>query len=1604
MPWGLDRLGKVLSGTVGGVLSSAQAPFGLVKDAWTAGWDEGPDSTLGSVFTEDTPERFGQFFRGLLGPESGVGALAGGLPEGVRAPGRAVLEGAQTAYREGVAEPLSTLVTVSSLAESDIYKGQTGEGGLGVVLRKRTWREAYGIAQHRSPGQAVALTTTDDVMDETEVEEFRRTDAFNIISGVTDAAANIALDPTAVAGAGAAKARRAIVVKPISGMDDLERASAVRRLERFNTAVGKATEGMSPEQATSVIRHRFFPNHSSGAALASVLADAGDDATRMRVVRAAAGDVNELDALRTDQAALANRVARAQGQSNALRVLEERGFELPRGIGDEAAALEDELTQLYGEQNTLARREAAYATLQAVPRASAVSSLRSTVTRSEVYQKSRWAAPVRVVFDMRPHRLVNLEEATGDVQVARMLRKSSLPVEEQERIRGMYARSVDAGQRERVLLEAETAAVRSIAESAGMTVEQVDGLLAAAGRNRATAQQVLRSRVYDGEGRSLLRLREDGPPTDLPLLVSQTANVLPVADMDAVRRATTKMGQFAMRHPATAIPEELAERFTRIWKPAVLLRPAWPMRVILDEQLRIAAKIGGLAQLRAFSTGAVNRLGTVVEDADRYRQRAAELGRPLTNAERKAVRREAREQRSPGLQGFEERGYALEGAFGGPGEPNIYTRLVSSRASFDRFFSRATEELEDGVRRDLQNTAEWRSLTPDEPSYARAWEHDVNRQIGADALARRLLESVVSPAPLLRRPPASSALVEGTPFYFTADVVGRAGNLSPYSGPAPRPQKFDLDAYDLDEPIPGVTGQLAADLAAAGDEVAEARIRAALARRDARRPGPGADLRNAERALEGSSAELEAALQSSVSSVASERLERLYTQAGVAALRDAVERGSSVLQRTDEGWRLLSDQDISALAATEMRGGRLVVAPASSLRDTPVPRGTGGFDVEAAADWLRNDPAGQRYARRLPYRRNHEQWARTVAEQLESYLPTAALKQAALEGKATASLLAREVPDAAARPVVHGEVLAQALGTSVTGKFVSGAVEKMYAALGQAPTDALSRQPFFDAMYQAEAKRLIGVLDGQRPGGLGNADVTLVQERARRYALKETRDMLYDLAEESELSHLLRFVSPFFNAWQEVGTVWAGLAVENPAFVRRLTIAWQAPNRAGLVQTDQNGEEYVVVPLPPGSRSLPYVGGALGSVGDFRFAKASLNTVLGGLPGTGPLVQLPVYAVAKDRPDLASNTFVEKTIFPYGVPSSVRDLLLPATAKRLYSLNKEEEDRAFAVSYAQIMATETVRFNTGQRDAKPVHAEVLDKTKRLYALRAAVSWMSPVGGTFDSPYQLHIEAYRNLREEDPTTADARFLDMYGEDYFTLTTAVSRTVDGVPPTLEAWKARREREGLVNQLREPRLASLIVGAEGAGEFNRSVYEYQLVTSVKPGATATQRKRFSPEEQAAGAEVRLGWLQYRKLMDTLDAELERRGLRTYQAKGADDLAVVKKNALADFAERYPAWYADYTSVDRGAAERRLADLRMIASDTGLAQRPDIVGLRSYLAIRDAVQRELRGREAKTLDAQSNSDVKTVFQAAVDDLVLGNLAFADLYRRWLDRDEVAA
>jgi hypothetical protein len=685
-----------------------------------------------------------------------------------------------------------------------------------------------------------------------------------------------------------------------------------------------------------------------------------------------------------------------------------------------------------------------------------------------------------------------------------------------------------------------------------------------------------------------------------------------------------------------------------------------------------------------------------------------------------------------------------------------------------------------------------------------------------------------------------------------------------------------------------------------------------------------------------------------------------------------------------------------------------------------------GRTVDEARDWL-DTAEGRAYRRRMPHWKDREDdWLEFMAQTADDYLPTDSLKALALEGKARADDLAKAVPDAAGRPLVHGALLADVTGRTRFAQALTKLRDNTMRVLGTIPTDVLSRQPYFDWHYTQEIRRLVDITIDQ------GADLTpdlvkTFEAKARNYALGESKKLLYDLADSSELAHTLRFISPFYSAWQEVLTRWTGITLDNPAFVARMHEVWRAPERMGIV-TDEDGNTVhgdgtATSPLdekvkPGKDRYINFrllatdntVGKAL--FNDFtkhvpgvkrlehaKFNKDSFNTILQGVPGVGPVVQIPLNEIAKGRPELEESL---KWALPFGASQSTLDMLLPATARRIKTKAGGEEDRMYSNQLMRIYWDAQVDYNLGKRAELPTYAEAKKKTDSFYNVRTVASFVSPAAPSFQSPYQPYIDAYRALKEKDPETADEIFLDTYGDEFFPLTQSLSKTMDGIPPTLEGAAARQKYVDLIEK--HPDLGGLIIGAEGAGEFSSAVYQSQLAKPVRPGAADKQRQAFSFEEAQAKPNERLGWIEYSKAMDLIDAERMNRGLPNLQVKKARDLADLKRNVIDGLARKYPEWYTTFSVTDRAAWGRKLSGLREIAADDRLAGRSEIAGLRDYLQARDLVVDELARRKeaggASTISAAKNTDLAGLWTQVTTRLTEDNPAFAAVYYRHLERD----
>jgi hypothetical protein len=690
---GVADLGGAPVGIAGAVGALARvAPYGLAKDLALMPWtdDKDMDSFL-EVAKRHTIGVAAEVGRNLFSADLGVGSVIKALPDQVlRKPANKVFETLETGYREGVAEPLSTAVQMNPLVA--LHTGKVG-GGWDRIFDADEWRAAYQRAQTQSVGQSFAFRSlTVDPNDEQQRAEAEESPLFTPLSATVDGAVRLFSDPTIAAAKVASVARTRFVTKPLGEEPDFEKIVNSPRFYKFNAEL----EGKN----ASEIRDRFFPNDVNGAALSSLLADAGDPLARESVLRIAMGDRAQIKDLYATRADVAARLERLIDEQQAIRsVLDEDNFvkvnqrtspaldptdddygamaawdEMP----SEIERTEAEIRALYDEVDRNARAESVIGAIRNEPRATYTGKLRTNITRSHFYQESRWATPVRMTFNMQPPRLLNLHDPAGDAGFTEWLRKSGMDKEAQDAWRIRYMAVGTPEGRSAVVLESENYLINTLAESAGLTRGELDRVLKEVNRGRDGANKMLQSRAYDGEGRSRLKYKDDatGEYHESPLLVSQTDNVLPLPDIEKARKVLDEIAHYKNRHGrAQEVPADLLTKFNTVWKASVLLRFGWPIRVVTDEQLRIMAKVGVMAQLANAGTGTGNIVRNRAARREALRNRPRDLKTGALIPEGVALEGVAKQRIGFGTTTI--RGYEIPKVFGtDPNAPNAAVNLT----------------------------------------------------------------------------------------------------------------------------------------------------------------------------------------------------------------------------------------------------------------------------------------------------------------------------------------------------------------------------------------------------------------------------------------------------------------------------------------------------------------------------------------------------------------------------------------------------------------------------------------------------------------------------------------------------------------------------------------------------------------------------------------------------------------------------------------------------------------------------------------------------------------------------------------------------------------
>jgi hypothetical protein len=650
------------------------------------------------------------------------------------------------------------------------------------------------------------------------------------------------------------------------------------------------------------------------------------------------------------------------------------------------------------------------------------------------------------------------------------------------------------------------------------------------------------------------------------------------------------------------------------------------------------------------------------------------------------------------------------------------------------------------------------------------------------------------------------------------------------------------------------------------------------------------------------------------------------------------------------------------------------------------------------------------------------------------YLPDGQIQEAFRAGVIDEQWLRRHFAEEPAMPDIIGRIVPTSPQARNWQDAVAKVVDRAFYFLGSLPETTITRHPLARQIYRADIKQRLNTALATKRINDPKAELTLDEINAvRKVTIESTRrevnKTLFTIIRKSYAGEKMRFIMPFFNAWENTIRRWGGLAGDNPAVIARAgQIVSSLRNQPNVVDQDGNPttefsyENKIVVPMSEGAISavskIPVYGKgmaqALRAAGtEVRIPVRSLDILFQGeaIAGFGPVVTLPVNEIVKLKPDLEDIvTSSVLPILPFGPQEGTVQQLFPPAAQKLVSLVGQDE--AWSRTFNTVYRYELIRFNLGDRDTMPTLEEVRELSNNMYRVKMLSNLVMPFAAQYDSPLAFYTQQFRKLQQTYGADAEVLFLQMYPEMGPALVSA-SYNPTGAQASQKAYQNIQKYSGLISKIGQqtPEMIGFLVNdPEGKYDFSEAVYAWQYGNAPVPGSTENYRARRNPAELKKDANVKVGWIEFRKKMNLLDSQLYAQGYESYSESGAEELNMLRQMMISDITTRNRDWAADYYSVDRGKWIYRMESLKTMLSDrkwmADNAQRPVVSSIAVYLNTRTQIARELANRKAyggaSTLTAKENEDLDGYWNSVIYQLKTGSPEFEDFYNRFLQNDPV--
>lgn len=679
-----------------------------------------------------------------------------------------------------------------------------------------------------------------------------------------------------------------------------------------------------------------------------------------------------------------------------------------------------------------------------------------------------------------------------------------------------------------------------------------------------------------------------------------------------------------------------------------------------------------------------------------------------------------------------------------------------------------------------------------------------------------------------------------------------------------------------------------------------------------------------------------------------------------------------------------------------------------------------GNDPAAVERWLSSTPAGRQHMRMLNKADTHA-LVQAVQDHIDKYLPTQWLRDAAQSPRGVSvSDINRTWKTASQMPEVSGNLNLMLHGGHPAVLSIKNTTNKLLKLTGTLPDDIMVRHPVFNRLYKSRMSTAVRNAADQAPmGRLSTEQIGRLQNMAMTQARKDMQNLLYDTSRFNDAGHMVRFISPFFNAWFNAMTSWSSLFMQNPELFAKSGIAkeaiWHSPyavdTSTGEQATDKTplSNLSIVVHLPkPLAKALGAEDLSALPINARELVSPTYADSIGN-PGFGPLVQVPVNQFAKMSPSIAEDPMVQAILGQRITANSLQSLIPSSSTQALgmlglAGLTGQSSDALNRASLVwSIYQEQMYDYQNGTRANPPNLKDIQGQAGYVSALDTVLNRLLPLGYKPVAAHQFFIDQYRNMITQnggDVNKAQQQFVNKYGEQAYVFTQSLGKTQVGVPATANGIKAYKKYESLIQK--DPELASVIIGPQGAGNFDEMAYQWEVANGLRTYQT--------PEEAAKQANVGQGWFNYNQVMAKINIVLQERGLTSINQAGAKDLKDFRTQYIQSTNDQNspyynPDFFASYGSFNKNQYMQRIQALEKLATDNSLVAnplRPDIRDLNAYFQLRDQALSYMAGRKDKSIKTTSNKDVANWFDYNVGQLRMNNTQFSQLWERYLKDDDL--